>query len=79
MASTGFRGTPKKSNTAELEGDELRVESEVLEVRPSRSRPQQGLVKLRTTTLNQNGEAVQIMVANLLVPRRPAATGSARS
>src|SRR5881397_1381520 len=35
-------------------GDQLRVESEVLEVRPSRSRPQQGLVKLRTTTLNQN-------------------------
>jgi acyl dehydratase len=51
-------------------GDELRVESEVLEVRPSRSRPQQGLVKLRTTTLNQNDEPVQIMVANLLVPRR---------
>jgi acyl dehydratase len=51
----------------------------VLEVRPSRSRPRQGLVKLRTTTLNQNGEAVQIMVANLLVPRRPAATDSARS
>jgi len=60
-------------------GDELRVESEVLEVRPSRSRPQQGLVKLRTTTLNQNDEPVQVMVANLLVPRRPAATGSSRS
>jgi acyl dehydratase len=44
----------------------------VLEVRPSRSRPQQGLVKLRTTTLNQSDEPVQIMVANLLVPRRPA-------
>jgi acyl dehydratase len=53
-------------------GDELRVESEVLEVRPSRSRPQQGLVKLRSTTLNQNDEPVQIMVANLLVPRRAA-------
>ena len=53
-------------------GDELRVESEVLEVRPSQSRPQQGLVKMRTTTLNQNGEAVQIHVATLVVPRRPA-------
>lgn len=51
-------------------GDELRVESEVLEVRPSKSRPDQGLVKLRTTTLNQDGEAVQISVANVLVPRR---------
>lgn len=52
-------------------GDELRVESEVLELRPSRSRPDQGLVKMRTTTLNQDGEAVQIMVGNLLVQRRP--------
>lgn len=52
-------------------GDELRVESEVLEVRPSNSRPEQGLVKLRTTTLNQDGEPVQISVGNVLVPCRP--------
>lgn len=52
-------------------GDELRVESEILEVRPSKSRPDQGIVKVRTTTLNQNGEAVQINVGNLIVPRRP--------
>jgi acyl dehydratase len=55
-------------------GDELRVESEVLEVRPSKSRPEQGLIKVRTTTLNQDGEAVQVLVANLVVPRRPQAT-----
>jgi acyl dehydratase len=36
-------------------GDELRLESEVLDVRPSKSRPDQGLIKVRTTTLNQNG------------------------
>ena len=53
-------------------GDELRVESEVLEVRPSKSRPEQGIIKVRTTTLNQNGEAVQIFVGSLVVPRRPA-------
>ena len=53
-------------------GDELHLESKVLEVRPSKSRPDQGLVKLRTTTLNQDGEAVQISVGNLVVPRRPA-------
>jgi acyl dehydratase len=52
-------------------GDELHIESEVLDVRPSRSRPNQGLVKLRTRTLNQNSEAVQVQVANLVVPRRP--------
>jgi len=53
-------------------GDELRVESEVLEVRASKSRPEQGIIKVRTTTLNQNGEAVQIFVGSLVVPRRPA-------
>jgi len=52
-------------------GDELRIDSEILEVRPSKSRPDQGLIKARTTTLNQNGEPVQIIVANLVVPRRP--------
>lgn len=52
-------------------GDELRVESKVLDVRPSKSRPDQGLVKLRNTTFNQNGEAVQITVGSLLVPRKP--------
>jgi acyl dehydratase len=52
-------------------GDELHVESEVLEVRPSKSRPHQGLLKVRTTTKNQNGEAVQVSVGNLVVPRRP--------
>jgi len=52
-------------------GDELRVESEILEVRPSRSRANQGLIKVRTTTLNQNDEAVQVTVGSLVVPRRP--------
>ncbi|HVV93029.1 MAG TPA: MaoC family dehydratase [Hyphomicrobiales bacterium] len=53
-------------------GDRLHVESEVLEVRPSRSRPTQGVVKMRSTTVNQDGEPVQVLVANLIVPRRPA-------
>jgi acyl dehydratase len=51
-------------------GDVLRVESEVLEVRPSKSRPEQGLVKMRSTTFNQKDEPVQVLVANLIVPRR---------
>jgi acyl dehydratase len=51
-------------------GDELHIESEVLEVRPSRSRSNQGVIKVRTTTLNQNDEAVQVQIANLIVPRR---------
>ena len=51
-------------------GDELQVESEVLEVRPSQSRRNRGMIKVRTTTLNQNGKTVQIFVANLIVLRR---------
>ena len=53
-------------------GDELRVESEVLEVRTSKSRPDQGVIKVRTTTLNQDNQPVQVSVSNLIVPRRPA-------
>src|ERR1700741_233862 len=51
-------------------GDELRVESEILEVRPLKSRADRGIVKVRTTTLNQRGEAVQVSVGNLFVARR---------
>jgi acyl dehydratase len=54
-------------------GDELHLESEVLAARPSRSRPDQGWIKVRTTTSNQNGEPVQVLVANLVVPRRQGA------
>jgi acyl dehydratase len=54
-------------------GDELHAKSEVLEVRPSKSRPDRGLIKVQTTTLNQNDEAVQIFTANLIVPRRSTA------
>ncbi len=56
-------------------GDELRVEGEILEVRASRSRPEHGFVKARSTTLNQNGEPVQVLVMNLLVKSRAGAGG----
>jgi acyl dehydratase len=54
-------------------GDELEVEAEVLAVRPSQSRPGRGFVKVRTTTLNQYREAVQVLVINLMVQTREAA------
>ena len=54
-------------------GDELRAQSEILEVRPSKSRPDRGLIRVRTTTLNQNDEAVMMFTGNLLVPKRPPA------
>ena len=53
-------------------GDELHLESEVLELRSSKSRDDQGIIKVKTATLHQNGEAVQILVANLVVRRKTA-------
>jgi acyl dehydratase len=55
-------------------GDELHLHSEIVDVRASKSRPEQGLIKVRTTTFNQNDEAVQVMVANLVVSTRSAAS-----
>ena len=58
-------------------GDELNVESEVLDMRVSQSRPDRGLIKMRTRTFNQRGEVVQEIVANALVPRRSLASDAA--
>ncbi len=52
-------------------GDVLRVESEVLEIVPSRSRPDRGRVTFRNETRNQHGDVVQVMTVGLVVPRRP--------
>jgi acyl dehydratase len=52
-------------------GDVLRVESEVLGLRPSKSHPGCGLVRVRNTTLNQDSEPVIVMVVTMIVPRRP--------
>jgi acyl dehydratase len=53
-------------------GDVLRLESEVMEIRESRSKPHQGIVTIRNTTLNQRDEPVQIFTARILVMKRPA-------
>ncbi|CAH0351486.1 MaoC family dehydratase [Aquabacterium sp. CECT 9606] len=51
-------------------GDVLRVESEVVSITPSRSKPQQGMMTVRGETLNQHGDAVQVLVVKMVVPRR---------
>ena len=56
-------------------GDTLQVHSEVVEVIPSRSRPERGTVKMRNETRNQRGEVVQTFVATLLVPKRSQPSG----
>lgn len=53
-------------------GDTLRVEVEILELTPSRSRPDRGSAIVRMTTLNQLGEAVQIFTVRMPMPRRVA-------
>jgi len=52
-------------------GDVLQAESEVLAVTPSRSKPERGMITVRTETKNQKGEVVQILTSKMLVWRRP--------
>ena len=51
-------------------GDTLKVESEVLDIRPSQSRPDRGVATVRSLTRNQRNEVVQRLTAKLIVPRR---------
>jgi acyl dehydratase len=53
-------------------GDTLRVESEIVEIVPSRSKLNQGVVIVRSTTINQSGDHVQAFTAKILVFKRPA-------
>ena len=54
-------------------GDTLRLQTEIVEVRPSRSKPDRGIIRIRNVTTNQDGEVVQSFLASVLVRRRPAA------
>jgi acyl dehydratase len=51
-------------------GDTLHIESEILEIKPSRTKPKRGVVTVRIVTLNQNGEEAQVFTAKILVFRR---------
>ena len=52
-------------------GDTLRVVAEVLETRPSTSKPDRGMVRILFTTLNQRGETVTTLIGNQICRRRP--------
>src|SRR5205809_4777798 len=54
-------------------GDTLYCESEVLEVRPSQSKPDRGVVKVHTRVFKQTGELVAEFNRSVLVPREPGA------
>ena len=53
-------------------GDTLRLQTEIVEVRPSQSKPDRGILRIRNVTTNQNGELVQSFFASVLVRCRPA-------
>jgi acyl dehydratase len=57
--------------TATRPGDVLRVECEVLEARPLRSKPDRGMILLHVRTLNQHDEVRQDLKAKLVVFQRP--------
>lgn len=52
-------------------GDALRLETEIADVRPSKSKPRHGLIRIRNTMTNQRGEIVLSYLANAMVQRRP--------
>jgi acyl dehydratase len=55
-------------------GDTLSVRSEILDITPSRSKPDRGVVRMKVETRNQNGDIVLSMVGKMLVFRRPGQT-----
>lgn len=52
-------------------GDTLEVSGEILEKTPSRSRPDIGSFRTRTTVTNQNGDVVMTFISIVLIRRRP--------
>lgn len=56
--------------------DVLHVVSEVVEIQPSRSKPDRGMVAVRSETRNQHGEVLQLSTVRIVVPRRPVGGGA---
>jgi acyl dehydratase len=52
-------------------GDVLRLETEILDVRTSKSKPDRGIIRIQNVTTNQRGEVVQTFMAFVMVSRRP--------
>jgi acyl dehydratase len=54
-------------------GDTLHVVADVIEIRPSSSKPDRGVVRFKVSTLNQHNKTVQTVICSQLLKRRPAA------
>jgi acyl dehydratase len=57
-------------------GDVLRLATEIMDVRASRSKPDRGIIRIRNVTTNQRGEIVQTFMAFVMVRRRPGSVGA---
>jgi acyl dehydratase len=53
-------------------GDTIYAETAVLDIRPSRSKPDRGIVHVETRVTNQRGELVLVFGRRFMLPRRPA-------
>ena len=53
-------------------GDELKLETEILEMRPSNSKPHFGIIRIRNVMTKQTGKVVLSYVANAMILRRRA-------
>jgi acyl dehydratase len=60
-------------------GDTIKVVTDIVELRPSASKPDRGLARIRQVTINQRGEHVMEQEALVFLKRRPVATASAHS
>lgn len=72
IGAGGELGWPRPTRATDV----LHVVSEVLEIQPSRSRPDRGMVTVRSETRNQHGDVLQVSTVRIVVPRRPAAGGA---
>jgi acyl dehydratase len=60
-------------------GDTLTVFSVIEEITPSRSRPDRGMIRVRSETRNQENEIVQVLIGKLVVPKRAPSSASAQA
>jgi acyl dehydratase len=60
-------------------GDTLRVVTDIVELRPSASKPDRGLVRIRQVTINQRGEHVMEQETLVFLKRRPISVATARN
>lgn len=74
LANLGFESIQFMGPT--FHGDTIYSESEVLEVRESRSQPDRGIVTVETRATNQRGEMIMKFKRSVLVPKTPTESSS---